>query len=59
MCMAIHDTIIERHICTSEWAVSNVLPSKGAGLEPLGKLTAVDDVLIKSTSRLTFDTDVH
>ena len=32
MCMAInHDTIIERHICTSEWAVSNLLPSKGAG----------------------------
>jgi hypothetical protein len=29
--MAIHDTIIERHICTSEWAMSNILPSKGAG----------------------------
>jgi hypothetical protein len=29
--MAIHDTIIERHLCTSEWAVSNLLPSKGAG----------------------------
>jgi hypothetical protein len=30
MCMAIQDTIIERHICTSEWAVSNFLPSKGS-----------------------------
>jgi hypothetical protein len=34
VCMAImlsmHDTIVERHICTSEWAVSNLLPSKGA-----------------------------
>ena len=38
--MAIHDTIIERHICTSEWVVSNLLPSKGAeGLESLGKLS--------------------
>jgi hypothetical protein len=36
---AIHDTIIERHIGTSEWAVSNLLPSKGAGLESLGKLS--------------------
>jgi hypothetical protein len=26
MCMAIRDTILERHICTSEWAVSNLLP---------------------------------
>ena len=31
MCMANHDTIIERHIYTSEWAVSNLLPSNGAG----------------------------
>ena len=31
MCMAIHDTIIERHICTLEWAVSNLLPSKEEG----------------------------
>ena len=30
MCMAIRNTIIERHICTSEWAVSNLLPSNGA-----------------------------
>ena len=39
MCMAIHAAIIERHICTSEWTVSNLLPSKGAGLESLGKLS--------------------
>ena len=31
MCVAIHDTIIEKHICTSGWAVSNLLPSKEAG----------------------------
>jgi len=37
--MAIHDTIIERHICTSEWAVSNLLPSNGAGFDSLGKLS--------------------
>ena len=40
--MDIHDAIIERHICTSEWAVSNLIPSKGAGSripESLGKLS--------------------
>jgi hypothetical protein len=37
--MAIHDIIIERHICTSEWAVSNLLPSKEYGLESIGKLS--------------------
>ena len=26
--MTIHGAIIKRHICTSEWAVSNILPSK-------------------------------
>ena len=40
MCMANHDNIIERHIYTSEWAVSNLLPSNGAGPpESLGKLS--------------------
>jgi hypothetical protein len=40
VCMAIHDTIIERHICTSEWVVSNLLPSKGAVSRiRLGKLS--------------------
>ena len=28
---AIHAASIERHICTSEWTVSNLLPSKAAG----------------------------
>ena len=37
--MTIHDTTIERHICTSEWAVSNLLPRMGVGLESLGKLS--------------------
>jgi hypothetical protein len=27
----VHSLVVERHICTSEWAVGNLLPSNGAG----------------------------
>ena len=59
MCMAIHATSIERHICTSEWTVSNI----SLASEPLTHLVfRLDDLTDtpvgearKQLRRQTFD----
>jgi hypothetical protein len=51
VCMDIHDNIIERHICTSEWAVSNLLPSNGVGPRiPSGNAYKVDSRRLRELS---------